>query len=149
MDSLSRFLCEGTIGLYIDKEEEPQLEHVFGTADIVREYHSYYDRVISPYYLKAMSDAVVLQIERDLSDIGIYGTSEFFQVDNALYNYILQRRTAVTAIRALGLQEGGEQLDILLPGAFGHFKLRDLTTFFNRSISTVSRWKRKNKFNRS
>ena len=141
----SRFLCVGIIGLYQEKDGGASLEHLFGESDIVREFHSYYTGKPSPYFLLAMSDAVFLQIDRGQEGIQIRRSPELLEVDNALYQYILQRRTKLNAIRVAGLEKGVEQLNDFLPGAYQLLKLKDLTSFFNCSISTVSRWKRDTK----
>lgn len=141
-DIISRFLCTGFIGLYTDKESEPNLEYIFGKEDMVRDYHSYYYGDRKDYYLKAITEVVFLEMSVSDQKIMLDTHPNLVALNGKMMNLLIQRWSEVSGLRILGLKNGYPRLLKILPGIGSFLDRSELATFFNCSTSKVARWKK-------
>lgn len=142
VDINSRFLCTGFIGLYKDKEGVPNLEHIFGKGDVVREYHSYYSGKRMDYYLKSITEVVFLEMSISDQKTMLDAHPILVELNGKMMHFVIRRRSEVSGVRILGLKNGYPELLRVLPGIGSFLDRKDLAGFFNCSTSKVARWKK-------
>ena len=142
LDIHSRFICKGFIGLYKETDTEANLENIFGEEDMAREFHSYYSGERKNYFLKSISETIVLEISKIDQERILDKDSKMAILTNKVMDFIIQRRSIVTGLRILDLSSGYEELLKVFPGIGIYLTRNDLASFFNCSVSKVARWRR-------
>ncbi|MFC5624569.1 hypothetical protein [Algoriphagus winogradskyi] len=140
IDQFSRFVCEGLIGLYREKDGTPNLEYLFTTGDIATEFHSYYTNQASEYYLKTLNDGVYIELSADSQEYVAKKNHNLMKLESKVMSYIMSRRTEMNGIRLLGLEAGYRELTKYLGDYIFLLKQTDLAGLFNCSLRKVSRW---------
>lgn len=142
VDTNSRFLCSGFIGLYKEEKGKQNLEHIFGKGDVVREYHSYYSGNRMDYYLKSITEVVFLEMSVPDQKTMLDTHPILMELNGKMMHFIIQRRAKVSGVRILGLKNGYPELLKVLPGIGSFLDRKELAAFFNCSTSKVARWKK-------
>ncbi|PZV82297.1 CRP-like cAMP-binding protein [Algoriphagus aquaeductus] len=140
-DLVSRYLCEGFIGLFYPHGEKLELLSIFQATDTVFDEFSYRSGQISETVIKSISAVVFLEFPISAEELLLHRHPEFSLLAHRIAHRISERKSRVHSIAKLGLEQGYELLMKEFPGLEAEITNSDLASFFGVHTRTVERWK--------
>lgn len=139
VEILSRYICEGFIGVYYDFQGDPVLKYVLNPTDTAFDIQSYFSQQKSTIEIRALSDAVFFEFHKD-SEIQVVSKFPEFARLGILINHRIQDRLAQQmAILRMDFKHGYHAFIQFYPGIEKHLKYSDWAGLFQCGIRTVSR----------
>ncbi|QYH38956.1 Crp/Fnr family transcriptional regulator [Algoriphagus sp. NBT04N3] len=139
VETLSRYICEGYVGIYYPQKEELHLRYVLSPTDTVFDMHSYLSEEKSLVEIRALTDILFFEFPKEAEIQVVSQFPEFAQLGILINHRIQQRLDRQNAILRMDFKEGYPAFLQSHPGIEFYLKNWDWASLFQCSLRTVSR----------
>ena len=137
IETCSRYICEGFIGLFYDTEKGPVLSEIFQATDVAFDFQSYLKGEKSQNYVKCLSDVVYYELTKKSEMTLIQNHPEFAKLGLAINHRLLKRLDLRSRIKAKGISKGYKRFLEYMPGIELHLSQAKIASYFSCSERTV------------
>lgn len=137
IETCSRYIFEGFIGLFFDSENGPVLSEIFQPTDVVFDFQSYLKGEKSQNYIKCLSDVVYYELTKKSEMTLIQNHPEFAKLGLAINHRLLKRLDLRSRIKAMGISKGYKRFLEYMPGIDLHLSQAKIASYFSCSERTV------------
>ncbi|WP_139229094.1 cyclic nucleotide-binding domain-containing protein [Algoriphagus aquimarinus] len=140
VETCSRYICEGFIGLFYDSEKGPVLSEIFQATDVAFDFHSYLTGERTQDYIKCLSDVVYYELSKKSEMTLIQNHPDFAKLGFQINHRMLKRLYQRSRIKAMGITKGYKQFVEYLPGIELHLSQSKIASYFfcsERSVREV------------
>lgn len=137
IETCSRYICEGFLGLFYDTEKGPVLSEIFQATDVGFDFQSYLNHGKTQNYIKCLSDVVYYELSKKSEMTLIQNHPEFAKLGLAINHRLLKRLVLRSRIKAMGISKGYKQFLEYLPGIALHLSQAKIASYFSCSERTV------------
>lgn len=139
VETLSRYICEGYVGIYYPQKEEMHLRYVLSPTDTVFDMHSYLSEEKSLVEIRALTDILFFEFPKEAEIKVVSEFPEFAQLGILINHRIQQRLDRQNAILRMDFKDGYPAFLQSHPGIGFYLKNWDWASLFQCSLRTVSR----------
>ena len=137
IETCSRYIFEGFIGLFFDSENGPVLSEIFQATDVAFDFQSYLRGEKSQNYMKCLSDVVYYELTKKSEMTLIQNHPEFAKLGLAINHRLLKRLDLRSRIKAKGISKGYKRFLEYMPGIELHLSQAKIASYFSCSERTV------------
>lgn len=137
IETCSRYICEGFIGLFYDSEKGPILSEIFQATDVAFDFQSYLNHGKTQNYIKCLSDVVYYELTKKSEMNLIQNYPEFAKLGSQVNHRMLKRLELRSRIKVMGISKGYKQFVEYLPGIELHLSQAKIASYFSCSERTV------------
>ncbi|MEB2778491.1 hypothetical protein SYJ56_24495 [Algoriphagus sp. D3-2-R+10] len=137
VESCSRYLCSGFVGLFQEGEERDILTEIFMTSDVAFDSESYLNASRTDFYLKCLSDIIFIELSKKAESQVIENHPKFVKLGLAINHRMLSRQGERSRIKNLGISRGYPEFVNALPGIEKLLTQSELASYFNCTDRTV------------
>lgn len=137
VESNSRYICSGIVGMYFESEDGPLLIQVYKETDVAYDSESYRNASVTNFYLKCLSDVVYYELSKSSELQLVLNHPKVMKLLLAINHRMLSRQTESARIKNLGVSKGYPEFIRSVPGIENLLTQADLATYFNCTPRTV------------
>jgi|GEM_PF-3141016 len=137
VETCSRYLCEGFVGLFLAGEDRTVLTEIFMATDVVFDSESYLNASKTDYYLKCLSDVIYFELSKKAELQLIDNHPEFVKLGLAINHRLISRLAERSRIKNLGISKGYPAFIKAMPGIGELLTQAELASYFNCTDRTV------------
>ena len=137
IETCSRYICEGFIGLFYDSEKGPVLSEIFQPTDVAFDFQSYLKDDKTQNYIKCLSDVVYYELTKKSEMTLIQNHPEFAKLGLKINHRLLKRLQLRSRIKVMGITKGYREFLDYMPGIELHLSQAKIASYFSCSERTV------------
>ncbi|MBE9170944.1 Crp/Fnr family transcriptional regulator [Pleurocapsales cyanobacterium LEGE 06147] len=145
VETCSRYIIEGYVGIYYLQDEELQLRYVLRPTDTVFDMLSYVSEEKSCIEIRALTEVLFFEFHKDAEIEVVKRYPEFAQLGILINHRIQQRLAQQNAILGMDFKEGYPEFVQLFPRIELFLKNWQWASLFQCSPRTISRFLNKRK----
>lgn len=137
VETCSRYICEGFIGLFYDSEKGPVLSEIFQATDVAFDFQSYLKGEKTENYIKCLSDVVYFELSIKSEMALIQNYPDFAKLGLKINHRLLRRLDQRSRIKVMGITKGYREFVEFMPGVELHLSQSKIASYFSCSERTV------------
>ncbi|MBN3581961.1 hypothetical protein JYB64_06140 [Algoriphagus aestuarii] len=137
VENCSRYICEGYLGLLVQKEEGEVLKEIFRSTDVAFDIKSYSRNKKTKSYLVCLSDVTYFEVSKKSEHELVKTFPEFIELGLAINHRLQDRLVKRSSIRGMGIHKGYKKFLQEFPAIETLLSQNRIASYFNCTTRTV------------
>lgn len=137
IETCSRYVCDGYLGLFVQKEEGEVLKEIFKVTDVAFDFKSYWRNKKTKSYLSCLSDVTYFEVSKKSEHDLVKTFPEFVDLGLAINHRLQDRLVKRSSIKNMGIHKGYKKFLQEFPGIQALLSQSRIASYFNCTARTV------------
>ena len=137
VENCSRYICDGYVGLIVQKEEGEVLKEIFRSTDVAFDIKSYSRNKKTKSYLMCLSEVTYFEVSKKSEHELVKTFPEFIDLGLAINHRLQDRLVKRSSIRGMGIHKGYKKFLQEFPGIEELLSQSRIASYFGCTARTV------------